>query len=149
MQVSEKCVELLNYFNIPKLKSNFLIADLKNIQYGIIDETPTSSLNYDNYWNQPLSQDMLDLVEIWKKQTFSEDLFLLLNNNLKQIVKNDTITYSAQIIFPLFINEKLDGFAIFFRTNGDYIISSSKAPKTIRNFIQKELNKKEKGDSHE
>ena len=90
MQVSEKCVELLNYFNIPKLKSNFLIADLKNIQYGIIDETPTSSLNYDNYWNQPLSQDMLDLVEIWKKQTFSEDLFLLL-------IKSDIFTYS-----PLF-----------------------------------------------
>lgn len=149
MQVSEKCVELLNYFNIPKLKSNFLIADLKNIQYGIIDETPTSSLNYDNYWNQPLSQDMLDLVEIWKKQTFSEDLFLLLNNNLKQIVKNDIIKYSAQMIFPLFIDKKLDGLAIFFRTNGDYIISSTKAPKTIRNFIQKELNKEEKGDSHE
>ena len=143
MQVSEKCVELLNYFNIPKLKSNFLIADSKNIQYGIIDETPTSSLNYDNYWNQPLSQDMLDLVEIWKKQTFSEDLFLLLNNNLKQIVKNDIIEYSAQMIFPLFIDKKLDGLAIFFRTNGDYIISSAKAPKTIRNFIQKELNKEE------
>ena len=92
---------------------------------------------------------MLDLVEIWKKQTFSEDLFLLLNNNLKQIVKNDIIEYSAQMIFPLFIDKKLDGLAIFFRTNGDYIISSAKAPKTIRNFIQKELNKEEKGDSHE
>ena len=149
MQVSKDCMELLNNFNIPRLKSNFLIADLKNIQYGIIDETSNSFLNYDNYWHKPLSQDMLDLVEEWKNKIFSEDLFLLLNNNLKQIVKNDTITYSAQIIFPLFINEKLDGFAIFFRINGDYVISSSKAPKTIRNFIQKELNKKEKGDNHE
>ncbi len=149
MNVSKKCMELLNNFNIPRLKSNFLIADLKNIQYGILDNTSNSVLNYDNYWHKPLSQDMLDLVEEWKNKVFSENLFLLLNNNLKQIVKNDTIKYSAQIIFPLFIDDKLDGFAIFFRTNGDYILSSSKAPNTIRNFIQKELNKKGKGDNYE
>lgn len=148
MQVSEKCVDLLKNFNIRMLDSNCLIADLESIQYGIIDKKSDSSLDYDNYWHKPLSQDMQDLIEKWKDETFSEDLFLLLNTNLKQIVKGDNTKYSAQIIFPIFIDEKLDGFAIFFRTNGDYIISSAKAPKTIRNFIQKELNKKEKGDNH-
>ena len=36
--------------------------------------------------------------------------------NLKQIVKDDNTKYSAQMIFPLFVDKKLDGFTIFFRT---------------------------------
>lgn len=141
MQVSEKCIELLHSFNIPRLRSNVLIADLENIQYGIIDEKKYTSLVYDDYWHKPLSQDLLDLANEWKDKTFSEDLFLILNNNLKQIVKNDTTKYSAQMIFPFFIENKLTGFVIFFRTKGNYILSSSKSPKSIRDFIQKELNK--------
>ena len=52
----------------------------------------------------------------WKDKEFSEDLFLILNNNLKQIVKDDNTKYSAQMIFPLFVDKKLDGFTIFFIT---------------------------------
>lgn len=141
MQVSEKCVELLHDFNIPMLRSNVLVADLETIQYGIINEEKEPTMDYNNYWHKPLSQDMLDLANEWKDEKFSEDLFLILNDNLKQIVENDTTKYSAQMFFPFFIDNKLAGFAIFFRTNGDYIDSSSKAPKTIRDFIQKELNK--------
>lgn len=140
MQVSEKCVEMLKSSNISMLKSNVLIADLKTIQYGIIDETNEPNLDYDNYWHKPLSNDILELVNEWKNKEFSEDLFLMLNEDLKQIVENDNTKYSAQMIFPLFVHNKLDGLAIFFRTTGDYILSSSKAPKTIRDFIQKELN---------
>ena len=83
MQVSEKCVKLLKSFNISALKSNVLIADLKTIQYGIVDEKSDPSLDYDNYWHKPLSKDMLNLVDEWKDKQFSEDLFLILNTNLK------------------------------------------------------------------
>mgnify|MGYP000869732714 CR=1 FL=1 len=38
MQVSEKCKELLQEFNVSMLMSNILVADLEIIQYGIIDE---------------------------------------------------------------------------------------------------------------
>ena len=116
MQVSEKCINLLKSFNISALKSNVLIADLKTIQYGIVDEKSDPTLDYDNYWHKPFSKDMLNLVDEWKDKEFSEDLFLILNNNLKQIVKDDNTKYSAQMIFPLFIDNKLDGFTIFFRT---------------------------------
>lgn len=116
MQVSEKCVNLLKSFNISALKSNVLISDLKTIQYGIVDETSDPTLDYDNYWHKSLSKDMLNLVAEWKDKEFSEDLFLILNNNLKQIVKDDNTKYSAQMIFPLFIDNQLDGFTIFFRT---------------------------------
>lgn len=48
MQVSENCVRLLKSFNISALKSNVLIADLKTIQYGIVDEKSDPTLDYDN-----------------------------------------------------------------------------------------------------
>lgn len=142
MKISEKCIELLHNFYNPMLRSNVLIADLEAIQYGIIDKENEPTLDYNKYWHKPLSQDMLDLVNEWKNKKFSEDLVLILNDNLKQIVENDTTKYSAQMIFPFFIDNVLSGFAIFFRTHGDYIESSAKAPKTIRDFIQKELNEK-------
>ena len=134
MQVSEKLVELLHNFNIPNLNSNFLMSDLYQILY-----TTTTKLN-DYYWHKPLSEDIKDLAVEWSYEEFSEDLFLILNDNLKEIIENDSTKYSAQMIFPIYINKKLDGFVFFFRTSGDYIDSSSKAPKTVRNFIQKHLN---------
>ena len=116
MQVSEKCVKLLKSFNISALKSNVLISDLKTIQYGIVDEKSDPTLDYDNYWHKSLSKDILDLIKDWKNKEFSEDLYLLLNDNFKQIVKNDKVEYSLQMIFPLFFDNKLDGLAIFFET---------------------------------
>lgn len=140
MKISEKCIELLHNFYNPMLRSNVLIADLETIQYGIIDKEDETTLDYNKYWHKPLSQDMIDLVNEWKDKEFSENLVLILNNNLKQIVKDDTTKYSAQMFFPFFVDNKLSGFAIFFRTHGDYIESSAKAPRTIRDFIQKNLN---------
>ena len=116
MQVSEKCVKLLKSFNISALKSNVLISDLKTIQYGIVDEKSDPTLDNDNYWHKTLSKDILDLIKDWKNKEFSEDLYLLLNDNFKQIVKNDKVEYSLQMIFPLFFDNKLDGLAIFFKT---------------------------------
>ena len=133
MQVSKKCVELLRSFDITGLNSNILIADLEKIQYGILDEKNDSHLDYNNFWHRELSQDILDLKNEWKNKEYSEDLFLILNTNLKQITQNDTTKYSAQMFFPIFVNKKLDGFAIFFKLQGEYVLSSSKAPKTIRN----------------
>ena len=116
MQVSEKCVKLLKSFNVSDLKSNVLIADLKTIQYGTVDEKNDPTLDYDDYWHKSLSTDMLDLIQDWKNKEFSEDLYLLLNDNLKQIVENDKVKYSSQMIFPLFFDNKLDGLVIFFKT---------------------------------
>lgn len=116
MQISEKCVDLLKSFNGSNVKSNILIADLKTIQYGIVDEKNDITLDYDNYWHKPLSTDMLNLIKEWKNKEFSEDLYLLLNDNFKKIVENDEVEYFSQMIFPLFFDNKLDGLAIFFKT---------------------------------
>lgn len=116
MQVSEKCVNLLKSFNVSNVKSNILIADLQTIQYGIVDEKNDITLDYDNYWRKPLSKDILNLIKEWENKEFSENLYLLLNDNFKQIVENDEIEYLSQMIFPLFFDNKLDGLAIFFKT---------------------------------
>jgi len=141
MGFSKKYWELLQNFNFSMLNSNFLLSNLRNIEYCILDENNKPTLSYDNYLNKPLSLDMLKLIETWKNQIFLEDLFLILNDNLKQLVQNDTTKYSAQIFFPLYVKNKLAGLAIFFRTNGNYISSSIKSPQTIRNFLQDALNK--------
>ena len=116
MQVSEKCVNLLKSFNVSNVKSNILIADLQTIQYGIVDEKNDFTLDYDNYWHKPLSKDILNLIKEWENKEFSEDLYLHLNDNFKQIVENDEVKYLSQMIFPLFFDNKLDGLAIFFKT---------------------------------
>lgn len=60
MQVSENCVRLLKSFNISALKSNVLIADLKTIQYGIVDEKsdPTYEMSDIAFakWNRSIYQ---------------------------------------------------------------------------------------------
>lgn len=139
MQVSKKCEELLHNFNVPSIKSNVLIADLELIQYGILDEENDKSLDYDNYWRKPLSKDMLELANEWKDRTFSEDLFLILNDNFKQIVKNDTTKYSAQMIFPIFMDNKLDGLAIFFKTYENHTKNNQK--ENSKNFDLNWFNK--------
>lgn len=133
MQVSERLVEYLKDVNFPNLNSNFIMSDLNQVLYATTN-------NDDYYWHKPISKDIKNLIGDWKDKPFSEDLFVILNTDLKQIIENDTTTYSAQMIFPIFIDGKLDGLTIFFRTRGDYILSSSKAPKTITHFIQKHLN---------
>ena len=122
------------------LKSNVLVSDLKMIQYGIYEDDFFSNLYYNNYFHKTLHKSMQYIIDKWKDKKTSDDLYLILNENLIQIVENDTIKYSAQIILPIFVDNKLDGFLIFFRIYGDYIESSINPLKTIRDFLQKELN---------
>lgn len=147
MKLVGKALDYLQKTNFKMINSNFLLADLNRVLYTTI----ISSMD-DPYLDKPLSKDMQELIAEWSNKEFSEDLLIILNNNFKQIVEDDSTIYSAQMVFPIFINNKLDGFAIYFRTQGNYILSSSKAPNTIRNFLQKFLNdelEKEKSMSKE
>lgn len=92
------------------------------------------------YINEFLNE-LLDLIQDWKDKGYSNQLSLILNNNLKKFIMNDIVKYSAQMIFPIFHNEILQGLLLFFRTTGNYINSSSKAPRTIQFFIEKMLEK--------
>ncbi len=135
MELLGKALNYIHTTNFKVLNSNFLVSDLNKIIYSTI-------INYidEDYLNKELSQDMQDLVAEWKDKEYSDDLFIILNDNLKQIIKEDSTDYSAQMFFPIFIDNRLQGFTIFFRIQGDYISTSAKAPKTVTSFIQKFLN---------
>lgn len=134
MQITETLINYLKDSHL-QLNSNVLLTDLNKIILADI-----FSFN-DHYLNQPLNSELLDLIQDWKDKSYSNELSLILNNNPKKFIINDTTNYSAQMIFPIFHNDMLQGLLLFFRTNGNYIKSSSKAPRTIKFFIEKMLEK--------
>lgn len=134
MQITETLINYLKDSHL-QLNSNVLLTDLNKIILADI-----FSFN-DHYLNQPLNSELLDLIQDWKDKSYSNELSLILNNNPKKFIINDTTNYSAQMIFPIFHNDILQGLLLFFRTNGNYIKSSSKAPRTIKFFIEKMLEK--------
>ena len=129
MQLSK---DLRNYLNSSYtfIHSNILFTNLNKILL-----TYTNKLN-DNYANKTLGKEILKLIDNWKNTKGFDDNFICINDSLYEIIENDKITYSAQMIFPIYHNEVLDGLIIFFRQQGNYIPSSCKAPKTIRNFAE-------------
>lgn len=134
MQITETLINYLKDSHL-QLNSNVLLTDLNKIILADI-----FSFN-DHYLNQPLNSELLDLIQDWKDKSYSNELSLILNNNPKKFIINDTTNYSAQMIFPIFHKDILQGLLLFFRTTGNYIKSSSKAPRTIKFFIEKMLEK--------
>ena len=66
---------------------------------------------------------------------------MIMNYYCLNLIKNDTNNYSAQMIYPLFNKDnKLLGLIIFFRTNKDYILSSTKPISTAVKFTNEFLN---------
>lgn len=131
MELSQK---LLNYLNegvsINIINSNFLLTDMEKIIY-----TKTFYLN--NYYdNMPLSKDLFKLNGLLKECAINSKC-IIRNQELYRIIEGDIIDYSAQIIFPVLKNREIVGMAIFFREKTNYIESSTKAPRTIVNFIQR------------
>lgn len=135
MQITETLINYLKDSHL-QLNSNVLLTDLNKIILA-----DTFSFN-EIYLDQPLNNELLDLIQDWKDKGYSNQLSLILNNNLKKFTTNDKANYSAQMIFPIFHNDILQGLLLFFRTTGNYIKSSSKAPRTIKFFIEKMLEKK-------
>lgn len=126
-------VDLCNYLNCSYsfINSNILFSDLKKIVL-----TYTFDLN--NYYaNKKLSNDILKIIDEWKKCKKFNNNFILRNEFFYKIIEDDKTVYSGQMIFPIYHNNVLDGILIFFRQKGDYILSSCKIPKTTRDFAEK------------
>lgn len=114
------------------VNSEIIVTDLEKVLFTCFKHSDDSLLN------KPLSQDMIELYDMWKNQQSYNDNFLMLNKDFKKITnEDDFIEYSAQMIFPIYHNNSIDGFIIFFRTFGNYIETSSKAPISARQFIEK------------
>lgn len=131
MHLSEEVISYIQSINIPKsINSNFLISDLEKIIY-------TATYEDDYYISKPLNNDLLALIEKWKQLPVSEDLLFMENDSTVKLIDNDIENYSAQMIFPIYLNNSIEGLVIYFRNSGKYINSSPKAPNTIRKWIMK------------
>ena len=129
MQLSD---DLCNYLesSYKFINSNILLSDLNTV---LLDYT-FDLKNY--YTNKKLSKDILKVINEWKKEKMFNNNFIWLNENFYKIIEDDKIIYSGQLIFPIYHNNSLNGLLIFFRQRGKYILSSCKAPKTTRDFVE-------------
>lgn len=137
MHIPEKLKEYLSESKIV-CESNIIITDLKSIKFMELlnNNAPIVSSN------DILSDDILDLVKKWDSYDINKNnLFCIMNYYCLDLIKNDTNNYSAQMIYPLFNKDnKLLGLIIFFRTNKDYILSSTKPISTAVKFTNEFLN---------
>lgn len=102
MHLSEEVISYIKTVNIPKtINSNFLISDLDKIIY-------TATYEDDYYISKPLNSDLLTLIEKWRQLPVSEDLLFMENNSTIKLIVNDIENYSAQMIFPIYLNNSIE-----------------------------------------
>lgn len=111
------------------VNSNIILADLNKIILTFAEHDEC-------YQNKTLSQDIRKLGIDWSSSTSFNNNYIMLNNNCLMIIDDDAEKYSAQLIFPIYHNNSLDGYLIFFRNNDNYVASSCKAPLSIREFVE-------------
>lgn len=108
MHLSEEVIGYIKTVDIPKtINSNFLISDLEKIIY-------TATYEHDYYISKPLNNDLLSLIEEWKKLPISEDLLFMENDSTIKLIDNDIENYSAQMIFPIYLNNSIERIGYLF-----------------------------------
>lgn len=142
---------LLHYLDSSSqiLDCGIIVTNLSNIIYANTSSLYSmfNSTEECNYINKQISNDLSKIISKWSKfNCFNDSLFEMYNNTEKnnssvlKLTKDDKALYYAQLIMPIFRNNKLYGLFICFRTDRQYIDSSVKPVKTTRNFIEKFLN---------
>lgn len=103
MQLSEKVINYIKSTHIPiSINSNVLISDLEKIIY-------TATFEQDKYYMyNHLSKEISSLIKEWNSLPISENLFLIENNSIKKIIINDKNSYSGLMIFPIYIDNKIE-----------------------------------------
>lgn len=103
MQLSEKVIHYIKSTHIPEsINSNVLISDLEKIIY-------TATFEQDKYYmSNPLSKEILSLIKDWNSLPISENLFFMENNSIKKVINSDKKEYAALVIFPIYIDNKIE-----------------------------------------
>lgn len=111
MELSKLTIDYISALNLPNsIKSNLLITDLEKIIYADTQYVDV------HYLFQPLSKDILSLISNWKTLPITEDLFLTENNPSRRIIGVTNETYSAQMIFPIYLSNKLERTRYLFQS---------------------------------
>lgn len=102
MQLSTDVINYIESIDIPKtINSNFLISDLEKIIY-------TATYEKDEYYiSKPLNANLLSLIKEWQQLPISENLLFMENISTIKLVDNDSEYYTAQMIFPLYLDDSI------------------------------------------
>lgn len=141
----------LHYLNSSShiLDCGIIITDLSKVIYANTSSLYSSfnTLEECNYASKQISKDLTKIISKWSKfQYFNDNMFEMYNYTEKDIksvlklTKDDKVSYYAQLVLPIFRDNKLTNLFICFRTNRHYINSSVKPVITTRNFIENYLN---------
>lgn len=117
--------------SIQASNSNVIITDFEKVNY-IETLYPNSISNY------ILSDSLKKLLHEWNcNNTSQANLFSLLNGNgCIELIENEKLPYSCQLIFPIITRKGLEGSLIFYRTYGNYIFSSINAVSNFKKFVE-------------
>lgn len=121
------------------LDAGVLITDLSNILYSNTDYSQYyyEKIKSDTYKNKEISKELKHLIAEWSnKKDYSDDLFKMYNSNTLNLINNDSTNYLAQLVFPIYHNNKIAGLFICFRTHRNYVETSVKPARTVRNFVE-------------
>lgn len=102
MQLSTNAINYIESIDILKtINSNFLISDLEKIIY-------TTTYEQDEYYiSKPLNANLLSLIKEWQQLPISENLLFMENISTIKLVDNDSENYTAQMIFPLYLENSI------------------------------------------
>ena len=129
MQVTQN---LLDYLHTCAITTNneIILADLEKVLIA-------NASNNDIFKDKTLSGEIKKLGRNWTlDKEFTNNYFFANNAECIKLINNDNISYTAQLVFPIYHNNSLDGYLIFFRQVGNYISSSCKAPISCRKFVE-------------
>lgn len=143
MNLSDRLFDYL--FTTSKvLDAGIIITNLSHIVYANAEFSKNRYNPIDEklFINNKISDDLHGIITEWSKITnFDNNLFKMYNKDKNmdtlKLIDNDDTSYYAQLVFPLFHNNKLDGLFICFRTHKNYINSSVKPARTTRNLTEK------------
>lgn len=127
MKVNNKLKSYFEFINLPdSINSNFVMTDLEKVIY--------KSNSIDLYEEEIITKEIINIIKSFES---NRDIsFIIKNKETCPIVEKDRIKYAAQVYLPIYLNNKIEGMAIFFRTEGNYIKSSLKPLITIKKFIE-------------
>lgn len=111
--------------------SNVIITDFEKVNY-IETLYPNSVSNY------VLSNALKELLHEWNcSQTNHSNLFSLLNGNgCIELIENEKLPYSCQLIFPIITRKGIEGSLILYRTHGNYVFSSINSVSNFKKFVE-------------
>ena len=123
-----RIVKINRYLESRKLNTNIILINKEKVLIEI---------NYDytekKYLTKKSSNFIKNLFNDWNNDdSIDETSIYCINEDYKELIQNDNNEYLLQMIYPIYVEEKIELFLIFFKTRE----STIKQERNIRNMVE-------------